>query len=520
MSMTAPSQCPFCGGPLKVTNGGTNWYCVKMCKRGKGKSKAGARAGEPSTSGTVDGNDPARASTPTTTTGPTWQSDCGRVQLYCADCLAAMPEMPADSFDSLVTDPPYGLGFMGKDWDHGVPGVAFWQAALRVAKPGAHLLAFGGDRTHHRLMVAIEDAGWEIRTCVYWAFGSGFPKSLDVSKAIDKAAGAERETLSTRYRTTHKNGTVLGWSGGDDTGECKTTAAARQWDGWGTALKPAVEIIVVARKPLSEPTVAANVLKWGTGGLNVDGCRIGTESTMVTRRQTGAMMGPNGIYGKSEGVKDTGSESGRFPSTLLLDGSEQVEGMFPQTASGARKGGDPYKSGRFHGQKGALGLKAGGSCEGDSGSAARFFKSCPDDNAEDQQARRLIYCAKAGKQDRDEGCEELDAKRRDFVTMGTQTDAGIRGRGRNPENQNAPVRNHHPTVKPTALMRYLCRLVTPPNGLVLDLFTGSGSTGKAAVAEGFRFVGIELDADYCEIARRRIQHELAQGKLSFTEASK
>ncbi len=330
--------------------------------------------------------------------------------IYHGDCREVMSTLDAGSVDAVVCDPPYGLSFMGKGWDHGVPGEEFWTEALRVAKPGAYLLAFGGTRTYHRLACAIEDAGWEIRDCVMWVYGTGFPKSHDVSKAI-------------------------------------VSGEAIQWSGWGTALKPAWEPIIVARKPLVG-TVAENVLRYGTGAINVDGCRVGTNGG--TAKGNPPKDESNGIYGHGINgacdILDIGK--GRWPANLIHDGSEEVVGLFP--------GERPSKGGAAFGRAGY----DGGWCPakdaakeigyGDSGSAARFF-----------------YCAKASKADR--GSD-----------------------------------NKHPTVKPTELMRYLCRLVTPPGGVVLDPFTGSGSTGKAATLEGFRFIGIDREAEYVEIAKARI----------------
>jgi site-specific DNA-methyltransferase (adenine-specific) len=369
--------------------------------------------------------------------------------VHHGDCREVMATLDAESVDAVVCDPPYGLSFMGKGWDHGVPGVEFWTEALRVAKPGAHLLAFGGTRTYHRLACAIEDAGWEIRDCVMWVYGSGFPKSHDVSKAIDKAAGAERgrstvrsKSVSTCYAqdewTRLNAGTVLD-------AEAITPEAA-QWSGWGTALKPAWEPIIVARKPLCG-TVAENVLTHGTGGINVDGCRVGTESTLTIRNGN---SGEHGRYGKDDRVFTRENPPGRWPANLIHDGSDEVVGLFPQQQSGAnpsRRGSQKFRTayGEFAGNEECVSRRGA-----DSGSAARFF-----------------YCAKASKADRS-------------------------------------ADNRHPTVKPTALMRYLCRLVTPPGGFVLDPFAGSGSTGKAAVCEGFDFVGIEREAEYVEIARARI----------------
>jgi site-specific DNA-methyltransferase (adenine-specific) len=281
--------------------------------------------------------------------------------------------MPDCSVDAIVTDPPYGLSFMGKKWDYDVPSVDVWAECLRALKPGGHLLAFAGTRTQHRMAVRIEDAGFEIRDMIAWVYGSGFPKSLNLKD---------------------------------------------EWQGWGTALKPALEPITVARKPLVG-TVAENVLQHGTGAINVDGGRV---------------------------------EGGRWPANFIHDGSEEVVGLFPQSNGGAFPKKSNIPTGKhYDGGWGAVDNKE--RTEMGSGSAARFF-----------------YCAKASKADRGE--------------------------------------NHHPTVKPTDLMRYLCRLVTPPNGIVLDPYNGSGSTGCAAVLEGFQYIGIEREAEYIAISEKRIQNAL------------
>ena len=408
--------------------------------------------------------------------------------IYHGDCREVMQTLHPESVDSIVSDPPYGLSFMGKGWDHGVPGVEFWAEALRVAKPGAHLLAFGGTRTYHRLACAIEDAGWEIRDCVMWVYGSGFPKSHDVSKAIDKAAGAEREVVGEKI-----TGRALGgsnWRDGDAGGQemvpitAPATDAARQWSGWGTALKPAWEPIIVARKPLCG-TVAENVLTHGTGGINVDGCRVGTDGELIP-----AHHGTNGAAGKTMGIRreyvpgtagTVFQNARRWPANVIHDGSDEVVGLFPGNVKGGtwnRTAGARH----FNNDGEPTEYQTSGS-DASTGSAARFF-----------------YCAKASKADRDEGCEGLDER----LTMRY----GEKAQGPLPQQTpSKPVaqRNHHPTVKPTALMRYLCRLVTPPGGVVMDPFTGSGSTGKAAILEGFRFIGIEREAEYVEIARARIQ---------------
>lgn len=406
--------------------------------------------------------------------------------VHHGDCREVMATLDAASVDAVVCDPPYGLSFMGKGWDHGVPGVEFWTEALRVAKPGAHLLAFGGTRTYHRLACAIEDAGWEIRDCVMWVYGSGFPKSHDVSKAIDKAAGAEREVVGTIPDRWTGKSTVLNFATDRPQSEvCVTglpaTDAARQWSGWGTALKPAWEPIIVARKPLCG-TVAENVLTHGTGGINVDGCRVGIDGGTV--KGSKPQGDGKGIYGTGlhGACKIVQLNAGRWPANVIHDGSDELVGLFPQANGGsfsaARGPQTIYGNGK--GLPAAVGTPP--HQMNDSGSAARFF-----------------YCAKASKADRDEGCEGIDER----LTMRY----GEKAQGPLPQQTpSKPVaqRNHHPTVKPTALMRYLCRLVTPPGGVVLDPFTGSGSTGKAAVLEGFDFVGIEREAEYVEIARARI----------------
>jgi site-specific DNA-methyltransferase (adenine-specific) len=371
--------------------------------------------------------------------------------LLHGDCLDVLRTLPSASVDAVVTDPPYGLAFMGKRWDYDVPSVEVWQECLRVLKPGGHLLAFAGTRTQHRMAVRIEDAGFEIRDMIAWVYGSGFPKSLDVSKAIDKAAGAEREVIgpnpNSRPNMVRVEASVLA-PRVDAPLTAPATDTARQWQGWGTALKPALEPITVARKPLAG-TVAENVLAHGTGALNVDGCRVGTDK-IVTRVSGGKGFGSNfrddGWLPPSESYSQT--NSGRWPANLIHDGSDEVVELFPVTTSG---GGDKHgrKASTFCASTGWEAFK-GTSNGGDTGSAARFF-----------------YCAKTSKRDRGDD-------------------------------------NNHPTVKPTDLMRYLCRLVTPPGGVVLDPFMGSGSTGKAAVAEGFCFIGIEREAEYLEIARRRI----------------
>ena len=357
------------------------------------------------------------------------------------DCVEGMKLFPDAYFDSIVTDPPYELGFMGKAWDaSGIANnVAMWREALRVLKPGGHLLAFSGSRTYHRMVCAIEDAGFEIRDQIMWVYGSGFPKSLDVSKAIDKAAGAERNGTGEMVRggcRAARGGEELVGSAMIEAAKWKeitepATDAARQWAGWGTALKPAHEPICVARKSLVG-TVAANVLQFGTGAINIRACRVPGDDDTTTSEEVEAQR-----------------YAGRWPANLIHDGSPEVIAAFPADAS------------------------------------------------------RFYYVPKASKKDRDEG---LDG----FAEQHTAAMQGNLISGQPLAGDGKPIaipirRNIHPTVKPTDLMRYLCRLVTPPGGMVLDPFAGSGSTGKACALEGFQFIGFELDEQYVAIASARIE---------------
>jgi DNA modification methylase len=329
------------------------------------------------------------------------------VRLMLGDCLVRLRELPDNSVDACVTDPPYGLSFMGKAWDKGVPSADVWREVLRVLKPGGHLLAFAGTRTQHRMACAIEDAGFEIRDMIAWVYGSGFPKSHNL--------------------------------GGD-------------WQGWGTALKPSLEPITMARKPLTG-TVAGNMLEWDTGALNIDGCRVGTDGGYslidVSQADKDKAQTVN-AYGRLLNAKDRSDPApgkGRWPANLIHDGSDDATGFFHDGAE-------------------------------------RFF-----------------YCPKADQADRDDGLEGFrvasggERSERLEGSAGQTAYAGTR----------TPARNIHPTVKPTDLMRYLCKLVTPPGGMVLDPFMGSGSTGRGAVLGGFGFIGIELDPEYIAIARARIE---------------
>jgi DNA modification methylase len=487
-------------------------------------------------------------------------------QILHGNNLDILPTLADNSIDSIVTDPPYEISFMSKSWDGS--GIAYsvelWQQCLRVLKPGGHLLSFGGTRTYHRVAVAIEDAGFELRDSIAWLYGSGFPKSLDVSKAIDKKPEALQTTQfkvwlgkqielcnktrkqiddecgftacsyaktdgkdywSTNHPTKEKwavmkqviglsddwdwiitdnieergfiesTGGLHGGSGntvGNFTGKQLSNVAvskeAQQWQGWGTALKPAFEPVIVARKPI-EGTVANNVLKWGTGGLNIDGSRIGTETISTHNAPKGSFAG-----GEPDRGSDTSSykeHTGRWPANIILD---------PYTAelldeqSGDRPGGTfPAKRGQSVNTSFASGQETVGGQRsmGDSGGASRFF-----------------YVAKASKRDRNEGLEELPEKIKPYGNreIDDVPEEGDRPGSVNDKFTTQPAKNFHPTVKPTSLMEYLIKLVTPPNGTVLDPFTGSGSTGKAAILQGFDFIGIEMTEEYLPIIEGRLKH--------------
>jgi len=518
--------------------------------------------------------------------------------LHNGNCVDVLKTMEDNSVDSVVTDPPYELGFMGKSWDSS--GIAYsvemWSEVMRVLKPGGHLLAFSGTRTYHRMVVAIEDAGFDIRDQIGWVYGSGFPKSMNIGKAIDKEGiapsesiekfrialiaarekkglsrqdiselivgtpsgacwnwesglripsgdnweklvdvlelpselrplrdAAEREIVG-KKKVGIKNGAA---SGSHSYGMTRTevnitapaTEEAKQWDGWGTALKPAWEPICVARKPLSEKTVAKNVLKHGTGGININDCRVGNETRTYDLKggenlnnlaREGGNDNPNakgcGAYGI--GAKQisigTATVSGRFPANIIHDGSDEVVALFPESKGqqGDVKGTEPSHTGNDNTNCYGEYQRVPSAKRGDTGSAARFF-----------------YCAKASKSDRDSGLDGFDKK-----AVSNQKGNGIRrvcnkcgayqiepcdctdNEWIHPENK----KNNHPTVKPTDLMKYLCRLVTPKGGTVLDPFNGSGSTGKAAMLEGFNYIGIDLDPDYIKISQARIQNAKEQ----------
>ena len=506
------------------------------------------------------------------------------------DCLDVLKTLADNSVDAVVTDPPYGLSFMGKKWDYDVPSVEIWAECLRVLKPGGHLLAFAGTRTQHRMAVRIEDAGFEIRDMIAWVYGSGFPKSHNVSIAIDKINGLPHrgKALVVAGRGERKDiqGKDANPKPQDIEPYAPATEAARQWQGWGTALKPALEPITVARKPLIG-TVAENVLAHGTGGMNIDGCRV-----------EGAIEGDPLRFQKTNGGDFVARfndapvvrSEGRWPANLIHDGGEPAEllgdaarffktsqledsewlaqnlrlydalivpqSLSPQSLADAIAQSDaatlalpegtalsvlkvhstsatlselknlaepvikaiqnigpkflqewqrlrlspldsPVSVVAQREQTGIMTItvshwKSDGSAE------PVIFSITPKSAEHGALGSRFRYCAKASKRDRDEGLDGFATASRGALNM--RNDSHAERNGNTPE----PRANTHPTVKPTDLMRYLCRLVTPPNGIVLDPFTGSGSTGKAAVLEGFQFIGIEREAEYVEIAKARI----------------
>jgi DNA modification methylase len=504
----------------------------------------------------------------------------GWATLYLGDCMEVLSHIPDNSIDSVVTDPPAGISMMGKNWDSDKGGRDNWIAwmtqvaeeCLRVLKPGGHALVWALPRTSHWTATAWEDAGFELRDRISYVFGTGFPKSLDVSKAIDaqtmvdcphcngtgwvlptpedavnrwamqnhisfeeavlvlqvacphckgsgQTKGAEREVVrrmppgSGPLKTGHVNRSGGGMSiGTERSPEIKITAPAtpeaEYWDGWGTALKPAIEDWHVCRKPMIG-TVAENVLTWGVGGLNIDGARVETGKPIP------AHHGTNGAAGRTFGERreyEPGSSGtvfqnkGRWPAHLILDGSEEVVGLFPsskgQMAPVGPRNGDKTSVNTY----GDYGPRQQFDPRNDDGSAARFFPTCPlDDSGADLS--RLYYGSKASSTDRNEGCENLEVRAK---VWNGQSDESSQEMGEVEARWTTKTRNFHPTVKSTDLMRWLCHLVTPPSALVLDPFMGSGSTGKAAVLEGYRFVGIEMDPDYMQIAEARISWALAQ----------
>jgi len=432
------------------------------------------------------------------------------------DNISSLKKLPDNSIDSVVTDPPYGLSFMNKKWDYDVPSIEFWKEVYRVLKPGGHVLSFGGTRTYHRMVVNIEDAGFEIRDQIMWLYGSGFPKSLNVGKTIEKY----KETGNASWNGTgdSSNG-ALGYSKlQKDQGYRNQDYSHRhqnkievnnEWEGWGTALKPANEPICVARKPLSENSVAENVIKWKTGGINIDGCRVGDE---VMKEETRNNNG--GVFMNINNVTIP-EHQGRFPANLIFECicDEVIKGekgdthpnpdcpcrMLDEQSGIVNQGHWPKGKTKGFGEFG--------------GGETSYEGVGPKDKTK-SGASRFFYNAKVSKSERNMGLDgfediEKSTHKSNFrcELCGYQKNSGTPCKCEAPlfiEIEPLPQKNNHPTVKPINLMTYLCRLVTPENGIVLDPFMGSGSTGIAAQLEGFRFCGMEMDEDYFKIAEARI----------------
>ena len=423
------------------------------------------------------------------------------LRLLNGDCIDKLKELDNNSIDSIVTDPPYGLSFMGKKWDYDVPSVEIWQECLRVLKPGGHLLAFAGSRTYHRMAVRIEDAGFDIRDQIMWIYGSGFPKSHNIALAIDKQSG----------KTGHR-GKAINVSGKGDRKDLLDNVGTLQpayksdndWEGWGTALKPAHEPIVMARKPI-EGTVAENTLQYGVGGINIDATRVSVEdmddyafnmagNERVKAKEEGELTG---MYEGGWKVDKTPKElpHGRWPANIILD---EEAGKILDEQSGNKKSakrGSKYNKPTEH-----------------TNTYTPVASDYRDDNTygDEGGASRFFYCPKASKKDRDHGLDKFEEKGKGWSNYLPPTTNGTSDKI---HDRTTMMKNIHPTVKPTDLMKYLIRLVTPKAGIVLDPFMGSGSTGKAAMQEGMWFVGIEREKEYFEIAKQRIEYEADKRKF-------
>jgi site-specific DNA-methyltransferase (adenine-specific) len=412
------------------------------------------------------------------------------MRLELGDCLDKLKELEDNSVDSIVTDPPYGISFMSKKWDYDVPSTDIWIECLRVLKPGGHLLSFSGSRTYHRMVVRIEDAGFEIRDQIMWVYGSGFPKSHNIGKAVDKLQGNDREVVgvTNNIKFDGEKSFYDKWQDADRI-DYNITKGTSEWEGWGTALKPAHEPIVMARKPLSEKSVAENVLKWGTGGLNIDESRIGyndDKPSLKVINQGNDLTGWGVELDKGRTEDWEPNNTGRWPANIIFD--EEAGQVLDQQSGISKSTPDKRTTKTPTGEMFGTGKITS---HNDKGGASRFF-----------------YCPKASKKDRDEGLDGFENKENklwngneghkgigDFYPDGTERPETIK-------------KNNHPTVKPTALMLYLIKLVTPVNGVVLDPFMGSGSTGKGAIRGGFDFIGIEKEEEYIKIAEARIKNEI------------
>jgi DNA modification methylase len=481
------------------------------------------------------------------------------VKLMLGNNIDKLKELPDNFVDSIITDPPYGISFMNKKWDYDVPSVEFWKEVYRVLKPGGHILSFGGTRTYHRMVVNIEDAGFEIRDQIMWVYGSGFPKSLNIGKAVDKIEGNEREVVGEKtggaYSCKHDLGinrvSLLGNGDGRKTppkrGEdfSKITKGNTPYEGWGTGLKPANEPICMARKPIEEKTITDNVLKYGTGGINIDGCRVSHNEPIRTMK---AQEGGNKVYQQAGRREETTElkEEGRFPANFIIECtcdeviSGENNGLKKETFENYGNGEYGKKDGRktqptakkiegtWYKDTGDIHTNPDCPCRildeqsGEGKSTKRLNnqdynkksdninigggnKNCEYNDT--GGASRFFYVPKVGKKERNLGLDNFEDVE-DKGSIGLRTIGGtpLYEKGSSELINTRITKNNHPTVKPINLLTYLVRLITPPNGIVMDCYMGSGSTGIATLLEGFQFIGMEMDEDYFKIAETRINN--------------
>lgn len=428
------------------------------------------------------------------------------IDLRLGDCIDVLKTLEDNSVDSIITDPPYGLSFMNKKWDYDVPSVEVWKECLRVLKPGGHLLSFGGSRTYHRMAVAIEDAGFEIRDQIMWVYGSGFPKSHNIGKAIQKQSGDVKVVGEKKGAATSNTESL-----GVYKKEYDDIEINNDWEGWGTALKPAHEPICMARKPLSEKSIAENVLKHGTGGINIDDCRIPFDMTDTNPATNPLYRQENEYKMPEKGQESNGavsftsskneiSQEGRFPANIMFD---EEAGKILDEQSGPTSQGHWSKT------------KTTGFGEFGNGSSTYEGVGEKDKNKDKQGASRFFYCPKVSKKERNAGLEDMEETTNRQKGHGLDRICGNCGTSmlkpkdckcETPDWITPPKKNTHPTVKPIKLMEYLITLVTPKGGVVLEPFMGSGSTGIAAKNLGMSFIGIEREEEYMEIAKRRIEN--------------
>lgn len=437
------------------------------------------------------------------------------IDLRLGDCIEVMRELPDNSVDSIITDPPYHLtstdggktGFMGKEWDGG--DIAFrtevWTEALRVLKPGGHLLAFGGSRTYHRLATAIENSGFEIRDQILWIYGSGFPKSHNIGKAIDKTDNPEKWTNNNYGGGNYKCPNCDKWIMSGNPCKCprEVKEINNEWSGWGTALKPAHEPIVMARKPLSEKTIVDNVLEWGTGGINIDESRIPYNSSEVSkidfdRPRVRASVNEEWILKQAHDYTDPNyteyNQDGRFPANVLLS-EEAAENLDEHT--GILKGDSPNRKPRVGGHRDQY-----------VGTDSNEIRTpvVSDKKFGDGGASKFFYVAKPSKKEKNEGLEDFEEKQV-FSEYDNGYKATTNGTSDKLYERNTKRKNTHPTIKPVKLMEYLCKLITRKEGVILDMFMGSGTTGIAAIKNGYSFIGIEREPEYMEISKARLEYE-------------